>query len=273
MISKISVNDITGRNSSVLTRHEKDTDQNPSFKGVGALALAGLQACERMPMINVAVIDMLSAILPRTIVERMTNGFAGFEAFRRESSGLIVNCMILGVITWLIARCLNPAFMPSGISMSRSWADGNMLTKASGYYDETFSGNKVEKALTEILRNMSGFDRNNHVMFEQELGQEQIKEYAKQLSDISKENISDKELSKRVKKISDEIISKTHIAEHVELDGIKGYSVKSLLTDSVKFYKEFQKTNGKMDIKEFSSKCFCFFSVFSILISTGLLKS
>ena len=33
--------------------------------------MAGIQACERMPMVNVTVIDMLSAILPRTVVKIM----------------------------------------------------------------------------------------------------------------------------------------------------------------------------------------------------------
>ena len=136
MINKIGVENNTGNVNSNLTRQQKEgIKQNPNFKGLGALALAGIQKCEQVPMINVAVIDMLSAILPRTIVESMTNWFAGFEAFRRESSGLIVNCLIPSFITLGIAKCLNPAFMPKKVNMSRSWASVDMIQKASEYYE------------------------------------------------------------------------------------------------------------------------------------------
>ena len=118
MITKIGLDNKISRINSNQTRSEKEgQNQNPSFKGVGAVVLAGIQKCEQMPMINVAVIDMLSAILPRTIVESMTNWFAGFEAFRRESSGLIVNCLIPSIITLGIAKCLNPAFILKGVNM------------------------------------------------------------------------------------------------------------------------------------------------------------
>ena len=110
MIQKIGVENSSGNVNSSHARQQKEgINNNPSFKGLGAIALAGIQKCEQVPMINVAVIDMLSAILPRTIVESMTNWFAGFEAFRRESSGLIVNCLIPSIITLGIAKCLNPA--------------------------------------------------------------------------------------------------------------------------------------------------------------------
>ena len=101
MINKVSV-ETNPRiiNSKRARKNEnKANQQNPNFKGLGGVLLTGMQACERMPMVNVAVIDMLSAILPRTIVESMTNWFAGFEAFRRESSGLVVNCLIPSLIT------------------------------------------------------------------------------------------------------------------------------------------------------------------------------
>ena len=69
MINKIGVEENTGKTNSKLTRQRKEGTQNPNFKGLGAIALLGIQKCEQVPMINVAVIDMLSAILPRTIVE------------------------------------------------------------------------------------------------------------------------------------------------------------------------------------------------------------
>ena len=254
MINKISAEDITSRNSKIARNQQKEGMHNPNFKGLGSLALAGIQACERMPMVNVAVIDMLSAILPRTIVESMTNWFAGFEAFRRESSGLVVNCLIPSVITLGIAKCLNPLFMPKGINMSKSWADGSLLEKTTSYYKEAVSNNKTEETLSKIISNIEGFDGKDKVLFKDVLKKD-VSKYAKRLSDISKENLSHREMNKKINAVVKEIVDKTHVSENIHIDSVKVSNVKSLLTNSVKYLKEYEKTGGKLSIDEFASKC------------------
>ena len=89
MINKVSVETKLRIINSKSARKNENiaSQQNPNFKGLGGVLLTGMQACERMPMVNVAVIDMLSAILPRTIVESMTNWFAGFEARNTQNAG------------------------------------------------------------------------------------------------------------------------------------------------------------------------------------------
>ncbi len=251
MINKIGVeNSTTGVNSS-LTRQQKEGINNPSFKGLGAIALAGIQKCEQVPMINVAVIDMLSAILPRTIVESMTNWFAGFEAFRRESSGLIVNCLIPSFITLGIAKCLNPAFMPKGVNMSRSWASIDMIQKASEYYEGASSNDKVKESLKKLIENIEGVDGDKHVKFS-EILKDDIDEYAKQLADISRKDIKNSDMRKEVGKVTDEMIKKTKVSENITVEKINAQSVNSMLEDSVKFFREFQRTDGKMNISEFA---------------------
>ncbi len=252
MINKIGVeNNTTGVNSSI-TRQQKEGMKNPNFKGLGAVALAGIQKCEQVPMINVAVIDMLSAILPRTIVESMTNWFAGFEAFRRESSGLIVNCLIPSFITLGIAKCLNPAFLPKGVNMSRSWASVDMIQKASEYYKEAQSGDKIEESLKKLISNIEGVDGTKHVKFAETLGEENINKYAKELTEISRKDILNSDMRKEVGKITDEIIKKTKVSENITVEKVSAQSVNSMLEDSVKFFREFQRTNGKMSIDEFA---------------------
>ena len=251
MINKIGVeNSTTGVNSS-LTRQQKEGINNPSFKGLGAIALAGIQKCEQVPMINVAVIDMLSAILPRTIVESMTNWFAGFEAFRRESSGLIVNCLIPSFITLGIAKCLNPAFMPKGVNMSRSWASIDMIQKASEYYEGGSSNDKVKESLKKLVENIEGVDGDKHVKFS-EILKDDIDEYAKQLADISRKDIKNSDMRKEVGKVTDEMIKKTKVSENITVEKINAQSVNSMLEDSVKFFREFQRADGKMNISEFA---------------------
>lgn len=252
MINKIGVEDSTGKVNSKSSRQQKEGVQsNPNFKGLGAIALAGIQKCEQVPMINVAVIDMLSAILPRTIVESMTNWFAGFEAFRRESSGLIVNCLIPSFITLGIAKLLNPAFMPKGVNMSRSWASVDMIQKASDYYNEAQSGDKVEASLKKLIENIEGVNADKHVKFSEVLKND-IEGYAKQLADISRKDIKNYEMRKEVGKITDEIIKKTKVSDHITVEKINAQSVNSMLEDSVKFFREFQRTDGKISMEEFA---------------------
>ena len=252
MIRKISVENNTAGINSVLSNQQKDGKQNPSFKGLGALALAGIQKCEQVPMINVAVIDMLSAILPRTIVESMTNWFAGFEAFRRESSGLIVNCLIPSFITLGIAKCLNPAFMPKGVNMSRSWASVDMIQKAAEYYNEA-DGDKVQESLKKLISNIEGVDDTKHINFGTKL-KDDIDKYAKQLAEISRKDIKNSQMRKEVGKITDEIIEKTKVSEHITVDKVSAQSVNSMIEDAVKFFREFQRTDGKITMAEFAKK-------------------
>ena len=65
MISKIGV-DNRNINSSYSTGNLNNKGlQNPSFRGGGGIwpiLLQGFQECEKNPMVNVAVIDMFSAI-------------------------------------------------------------------------------------------------------------------------------------------------------------------------------------------------------------------
>lgn len=255
MINKIGV-DTTSRFNSNNVHNKEQSKQNPNFKGVGAIALAGIQACERMPMVNVTVIDMLSAILPRTVVESMTNWFAGFEAFRRESSGLVVNCLIPSLITLGIAKCMNPAMMPKGVNMSRCWADSSLIDKASEYYKSAGSDDKVKESLKNILENIQGYEGKNFVKFNEALTPEEIEKYSKKLAELSRSGDADKAIRKEIKKLTNEIVEKIHVAENIKIvDGnktVNAASVNSMLEDSVKYFKEFQKSG--IGIEEFAKK-------------------
>ena len=255
MINKIGV-DNTSRINSNNVRQKEQSKQNPNFKGVGAIVLAGIQACERMPMVNVTVIDMLSAILPRTVVESQTNWFAGFEAFRRESSGLVVNCLIPSLVTLGIAKCINPAIMPNGVNMSRCWADSSLIDKASDYYKNAQSSDKVQESLKNILGNIEGFEGKNKIIFKDALSAEEIEKYSKELADLSRSTKNDRAVRKEVKKLSNKIVEKIHVADNIKIADnekiVNASSVNSMLEDSVKYFKEFQKSG--IGIDEFAQK-------------------
>ena len=178
MISRLGVENRNVNSSyAVALKKENANQSNPNFKAGNpwAALLWGIQKCEENPMINVAVIDMFSAILPRTFVESTTNWFAGFEAFRRESSGLIVNCLIPSVITWGGALGLNKLIMPKGTKMASCWADHSLIDRAAETYTKSKSKDKIADTFFEIISNTKGSHGKKQVLFKNEFTEEELK--------------------------------------------------------------------------------------------------
>ena len=65
-------------------------------------------------------------------------------------------------------------------------------------------------------------------------------------------------VKKSIKKITDEIVSKTKVYENVKVNGGKNparaNTVEDILKNSVQFFKEYNKTNNSIDINEFAKK-------------------
>lgn len=254
MISKIGVED-RQYNNAYTSSSKQDNKQNPAFKGgLGSAVLVCIQACERNPMINVSVIDLLSAILPRTFVESLTNWFAGFEAFRRESSGLIVNCLIPSIVAFGFALGLNKFVMPKGSNMAGCWADSTLIQKAQDIYTNSKSDDKIFDSFKEIIKGIEGTDGKNPVKLSTALSEEEINEYAKKLKDLSVSDKSRKEFNKEIKEITQKIADKTHIFSGVNIGEVKANTTHTLLSDSTKFFREFQKAESGTTISEFAKK-------------------
>jgi len=136
MINQVSTNKIN--NIHINNRNKQNRqDNNPSFNGrITDAAIKGIQYCEKNPMLNVAIIDLSTAIIPRTIWESCTNIFAGFEAFRRESSGLIVNCLLPGFIALGAAKLVNKAIMGGKADLSSCWAGNDSINTVANYYEK-----------------------------------------------------------------------------------------------------------------------------------------
>lgn len=254
MISKISV--VDKKYNKYPVSHDEKKQQSPSFKaGLWSVALSGLQECEKNPMVNVAVIDMFSAILPRTFVESLTNGFAGFEALRRESSGLIVNCLIPGMITLGFAKLVNGSIMPKGANLSSCWADGSLINSITDIYSKTSGQDKVKDTFKEILSNVQGYSGKNEVNYGEEL-KNQIEGYAEKLAKLVNDRAEDKVIKNEIKSITKELADQTHVYENVKLlkGDVKASTISSLLSDSVKYLKEYKKVENNVSIQDFAKK-------------------
>lgn len=230
------IRQITSNKLGVNTPPQKS---DPSFKGaegIGAALFNGatwaVQQCEMNPMVNVAVLDVATAIAPRTIVEGQTNPYAGLEALRRESSGLVINCMIPGVIVAGLALPLQRIIMGKDSNMSKCWANEDTIKllaegwakaeKKVSFFKPSeygiFRGDpqreqkvKAYHTLKTLLEETRGVDGKDIVSFEK-------KEFHDSLTSIVN-NIFDekytKENQKSVGKAIGAIVDKTHISENI----------------------------------------------------------
>ena len=222
-----------------------------------------IQKCEKEPMVNVAVIDLVTAIVPRTIWESLRNIFAGFEAFRREASGLIVNCLIPGFITLGFAKLFNKSIMGSGKSknesvanMSNCWASADTIDNVTNHYKKAheteafkdgmkiFNNEKHARVYAvnyNLLNEASGLDGFEKKSFNQIMNKEELSKKANLLTrtmfeykdgKLSEELVA-KTPKKRLKAIFSSIAKKTHIAQDVKFgEGGMVSKLESALVDT-----------------------------------------
>ncbi len=243
MISKIS--SVDNRKN---TPYRDAKNHQPAFKGIGDAILRGVQLCEKAPMLNVSVLDLSTAIIPRTIIEtKESNVYAGMEAFRRESSGLVVNCLLPSFIVMGMAALLQKNGMFKGLSgMSNVWANEESLKIIQTYLQNAQGKGsiKLENALTAFINDLTGVDGNSRKSFKDFDLKSGIKSAAKS----SRLKNGKKLLEKGYLDIAD----KTHMTEHLELNGkVLSKNLKGFMEDFVNVHKAVEK-NGVKTAEDFS---------------------
>ncbi len=248
MISKVELGSVnSNKYKSPNIYAGQSVNRQANFTGLGSLALKGIQKCEEKPMINVAVLDLSTAILPRTFFEtfigskkkdengnetqeRKLNVMGGFEAFRRESSGLLINCIIPSYVVYGAAKLLNRPIMKS-FNMSNlagSWANGDTIQQVGKYYSSA-SGLTKEDRVYASLKSM--FDDiegvNGHI---DEGGLKKFRDifandegYNEALKKMAKNIVSDKPEKGFTKEVYKYLVEKSGIAENIRFVGDKGF--------------------------------------------------
>lgn len=255
MIDKVSIASVKNNNT---PKRDNNMQKNPAFKGgLADLPILLVQQCEKQPMINVSVLDLSTAIVPRTVIEtKESNGYAGFEAFRRESSGLIVNCLIPGFIVAGVAKLLQTPIMKGfGKSdLSSTWANENAINKIHDFYAPHFADEsldqrqKVYNTFRDELGSLSGVDGSETKHFADifgiktgtdgkfvgKIGNDKLDRAVNELVD---DVLAEKHTSKKVKEAYRSIVEETHIAENIKFKSDKGFfsnNLESLCDDTVK---------------------------------------
>lgn len=249
------------------------------------MVLSGVQYLEQNPMMNVAVLDVSTAIAPRTVVEGQTNPYAGFEAFRRESSGLIINCMIPGVIVLGLAKALQGPIMGGKSTMAGSWANEDTIKMVTKYHQEATAAGAGKTAreisldtVKRILKNMEGANGKTMVSFDKiedaklDSVANKIVDEAERLSNpnapkgfswsaIKARRAAKKDSNKAINEAFETIVKETYATENIRINGFKGkkgveyfsQGLKSILENTPKILHEI--TSGKhASIEEFTKK-------------------
>lgn len=245
MISKISKNSVNSKDINT------STPANPQFKGlesVGGAVLGGVTSalgyCEAIPMLNVTVLDLSTAIVPRTVVEGQTNPYAGLEAFRRESSGLVINCLIPGLVVAGVAKLIQPLIMDKGSKMSSCLANEDTIKLVAERWEKAEGINnreKVEHVIRGILTDIKGVDGDKTVAFNHP--DFKFDDSVKHIADnvfkpeppqgwswnaIKARHEHKKALNKDLNTAIDKIVNQTHISENIKIVGSEDYLSQSL---------------------------------------------
>lgn len=233
----------------------------PAFKGVesmlasGANSLIGgvtwvLQQCNVNPMFGVSLIDCLTAIFPRTWVDAKTNGFAAAETFRRESSGLIVNCLIPGFIVLGVAKVLEK-FNKDTNGLSKLWANQKSTETLSGYFAN--ANGKTSEYINGVFRDLEFNSGKNWNKLD--LDNQEVKAILQKYQDIVDGTITGKEAKKLLKETELALLQHTGGAESIRFIKDKkplGQNLSLLLRDMADLKPFFAKHIG--DLSKFEKQ-------------------
>ena len=233
----------------------------PAFKGVesmlatGANSLIGgvtwvLQQCNVNPMFGVSLIDCLTAIFPRTWVDAKTNGFAAAETFRRESSGLIVNCLIPGFIVLGVAKMLEK-FNKDTNGLSKLWANQKSTETLSGYFAN--ANGKTSEYINGVFKDLEFNSGKNWNKLD--LDNQEVKAILQKYQDVVDGTITGKEAKKLLKETELALLQHTGGAESIRFIKDKkplGQNLSLLLRDMADLKPFFAKHIG--DLSKFEKQ-------------------
>lgn len=278
MISKISVENTEHSRLKYTPVNNRDNRalSKPAFTGMGEVGRAlgnslikGVQYCEAEPMLNVTVLDLGTAIIPRSIIEtvaaskvtddngkpvldengkqkRKFNLLAGFEALRRESSGLFINCILPGVFVIGAAHLLNKPIMGVKSNLIHNWADTSTLNAVNSFYKGTGVDN-----YTQMIKNMfldlKGADGKTIDKSFVEIYEKSPEEFDKIFRNLAEFADKDKYDKKALKKAISNIVEKTKISENIKFSTNNpkgeyfGNSLESLMKNTVELLHDAKK--------------------------------
>ena len=167
----------------LVSQNVKNKKNSTSFKGGADVAFNVLDKfftlLDKNAMIQVAFVDSVATDIPRTLVDLGTGLAAALETMRREFSGLIVNCLIPGVIVKGVSKALPKNDIIKGTNVSSSWANGDSISKLSGIFksvEKSGVEDKTRAFVEKTLSSLEGLDGKNWVKYADSVNSEGFQE-------------------------------------------------------------------------------------------------
>lgn len=138
---------------------------NPSFTGpIDGLITQSLIAIDTNPMVNAALVDVFSMVIPRTYVDtKERNKYAGAETLFRELTGTFIVCLSSGIFAKGISHLYNKFVEPQTKINPNSWVSNDSLELLRHSWTK---GGTSEAYASNILSNLSGKDGKDISEFE-----------------------------------------------------------------------------------------------------------
>lgn len=251
MINKVELGSVNSKYKSTPISQNRSLKQ-PSFTGGTNWVLKGIQKCEESPMLNVAVLDLATAIIPRTIFEtfigskqkdengndtgeRKLNILGGFEALRREGSGLLINCIIPSFVVYGLAKVLQKPVMGmfKDSSLANSWANSDTIDQVEKYYKAASGANKEDRmfnTLKSMFDDLEGVDgdvsKGGLKRFRDIFANDD--QYTQALRNMAKNIVSENPTKGYASEVYQYMVQKGGIAENIRFIGDKGFFSSSL---------------------------------------------
>lgn len=139
------------------TKPRRGDDGGITFTGtLDGIITQSLIAIDTNPMVNAALVDVFSMVIPRTYVDtKERNEYAGAETFFREITGTFIVCLSSGILAKGISHLYN-TFVDSGIDVNpNSWVSNDSLDLLNHSWSKHQNS---EKYVGDVLSNISGLD-------------------------------------------------------------------------------------------------------------------
>ena len=143
--------------SPFATQKRRGDEGGITFTGaLDGVITQSLIAIDTNPMVNAALVDIFSMVIPRTYVDtKERNKYAGAETFFREITGTFIVCLSSGILAKGISHLYNKFVNPEIQINPNSWVSNDSL----GLLNHSWNKNKnSEKYVSDILSNLSGTD-------------------------------------------------------------------------------------------------------------------
>lgn len=219
------------------------------FSALGSAPVVGtFKLLTQDPIWGLSTVDMLSMILPRTAVDAKRNPLAGVETFRRESSGLIVHCLLPGVVAFGISAMISKGIENKyNVNAKHLMATDdevdaycNTMKKAGALKSE-----ERTKAFVEtVLNNSKGLDGDNNWV--KATDKAEVSRLADSIKDIIHNDKKGFKIDKKQKKEILSSLGKTlgsRESIQVELDGKKISTNAENLLNNMHFFGKAMNSN------------------------------